>query len=132
MPSTATTLVRPVSPRTSRTAPRGTPSTPARNRTSASFAAPSTGGAVSRTRRTSPLGPAISVRAAPGLDPEPQPDARAVGLDHSRPSSSPRATQSTSQATIGLKSMTPIGGSTRRMGSMIQSVSHTNGRIQGR
>jgi hypothetical protein len=51
-PSIRTILLRPFSPATSVTHPRETPSAFARNRTSASFAFPSTGGAFSRIRRT--------------------------------------------------------------------------------
>ena len=64
MPSIATRLVRAVSPPTIRTAPRATPSSSARRRTIASFAAPSTGGAATRTRNT-PSSPTPSIASRP-------------------------------------------------------------------
>src|SRR6266550_4245629 len=53
-PSTATVLRRVVAPRAMVTAPRGTPTRSATNRTSSAFAAPSTGGAASLILMASP------------------------------------------------------------------------------
>src|SRR5262249_37829603 len=64
-PATETSLSRPEAPRTSRTAEGGTPSARPRKRASASFAAPSTGGALSRTTSApcrTPASPSFAAR----------------------------------------------------------------------
>src|SRR5262249_11891644 len=53
-PATRTVLRRPVSPRTIATCARGTPSAPASSATTAAFASPSTGGAVTASFSRSP------------------------------------------------------------------------------
>ena len=65
-PSTSTTLLRPVAPATIRTARLATPNDCASRSTSASLAAPSTGGAESRTFSASPCTPHTSFREARG------------------------------------------------------------------
>ena len=50
-----------------------------------------------------------------------------VARSHHSQRRAPRASQSTSHATIGLKSIMPIGGSTRRIGSTIQLVEDHDG-----
>jgi len=61
-PCTSIIFVLLVAPVTMRTPRRGTPRRSARNATSASFAAPSTGGAWRRTRSAPPTSPTISSR----------------------------------------------------------------------
>src|SRR5687768_12174176 len=65
-PSTSTSLLRLASPPAMRTAERGTSSRPASSLTSASLAAPSTGGAARRTFSASPWRPTTSLRDARG------------------------------------------------------------------
>jgi hypothetical protein len=137
IPVTSTSLVRPVRPVTSSTAERDTSSRLARNRTSASLAAPSTGGAVSLSRDGVARDAGHLLAGGAGLNPQAKSHPgrgrgdRLAG-SHSRPSTKPLATQSTSQATMGLKSIMPVEGMSRRMGWMIQSLRNTSGRIQGR
>jgi len=59
MLSMTTSFWRPAAPATRRTSRRATPSSSAISRSSAWFAAPSTGGAATRTRRTPSTTPSI-------------------------------------------------------------------------
>jgi hypothetical protein len=63
----ASTFERDDSPLTIRTAPFGTSSTEARSRTMAVFAAPSTGGALTRQRKIPSTTPSIASRSARGV-----------------------------------------------------------------
>lgn len=73
------------------------------------------------------------------LHPDPETNAGGSGRDRRHgarfaapqimPTTNPRITHNTSQATMGLKSTIPIGGMIRRIGSMIQSVKKATGRI---
>ena len=90
-PSTRTTLSREVCPRTMLTRRAGTPARRATRRHNAAFAAPSTGGAVTRISRRPPRSPPISSRRARGITrtlisamPDPLPSGRPHAPAHSR------------------------------------------------
>ncbi len=67
IPCTSTRFCRDDAPVARRTAPRGNPSSRARNVHNRSFAFPSVGGACTRTFKLSPNHPKTSSRLAPGV-----------------------------------------------------------------
>ena len=75
-------------------------------------------------------GSRLDAQRETGAEPGGRQGGHAGRPDQSIRSTTPRAIHSTSHATIGLRSIIPTGGMTRRIGSMSQSVNAMTGRIK--
>jgi hypothetical protein len=135
----STVFRREVVPLVMVSADREHPSTSARNRISASLAAPSTGGAVRRILSAPPCSPSTALREPRGWmwrvirDPPSsgtsQVESAGVTAGQIQLSRNERARVSIRYATSGLKSKGPSVGSTFWSGSMIQLVRAYTSRI---